>query len=84
MDELLLWGDPPDSDDLRVPTRGEIAAVLARRRGEWAIVARHDRAARAAAHVGRITAGREYGGGYEAEARRSGNEHRVYARKQSV
>lgn len=81
MDELPSWGNPPTVDDPRVPTRDEIAAALTRRRCEWAIVARHDRAARAAAHVGRITAGREYGGGYEAVARRIGNEHRVYARK---
>lgn len=77
---MLTWEDPPSGDSPAVPTRQEIAGELAVRFGRWAVVARHDRAARAAAHVERILDGREYGQGFEAVARRVGNEHRVYAR----
>jgi hypothetical protein len=76
----LTWQNPPDLDDPSVPTRTEIAAALASKPSRWAIVARHDRAVRAAGHVDRINSGREYGAGFEATARIIGNEHRVYAR----
>lgn len=77
----LSWETPPRGDDASVPSRDEIGAALAARRGQWAIVARHDRAARAAAHADRVNEGREYGGGFDAVVRRVGNEHRVYARR---
>lgn len=79
MTVTLTWDKPPLTDDPTVPTRIEIGAALVERRGEWAIVARHDRAARAATMVARILDGTEYGPGFRAVARRVGNEHRVYA-----
>ena len=77
----LSWENPPTIDDPTLPTREEIAEMLTQRRGTWAVVARHDRAARCAAHVVRIADGREYGDGFTAVARCVGNEHRVYAIK---
>jgi hypothetical protein len=77
----LSFEDPPGMDDASVPTREEIGAALTVKRGHWAIVARHDRAARAESHAERINAGREYGAGFDALVRRVGNEHRVYARR---
>jgi hypothetical protein len=77
----LTWEHPPFKDDPTVPTREQIGAALAERPGQYAIVARHDRAARAQAHVERIRSGREYGEGFQALPRRVGNEHRVYAAK---
>lgn len=75
----LTWENPPEFDDSTVPTKADIAKGLMRRRGKWAIVARVDRAARAATMVDRINTGREYGEGYAAMARQVGREHRVYA-----
>jgi hypothetical protein len=77
----LTFEEPPATDSPTLPTREEIRAALDARPGEWAVVSRHDRAARAAGHVERIMSGREYGAGYVALARRVGNEHRVYAQK---
>jgi hypothetical protein len=79
--ERLTWEEPPVYDDPTTLTRAEIGKTLDSRPGRWAIVARADRAARAAAMVERINSGREYGSGYDAIARQVGPEHRVYARK---
>jgi hypothetical protein len=79
MEIILTWEDPSAQDQPEVPTRPQIGALLAANPGQSAIVARHDRAARAVSHVERIVSGREYGDGYAAVARRVGNEHRVYA-----
>lgn len=76
----LTWDNPPDLDDPTVAAREDIAVSLQRRIGKWAIVAWCDRAARAASIVERVNDGREYGDGFEATARRVGNQHRVYAR----
>lgn len=76
----LPWEEPPANDSPDVPTANDIASSLARRPGKWAIVAFCDRAARATAMADRINSGREYGAGYDAVARRVGNQHRVYAR----
>lgn len=76
----LTWDTPPDDDDPSSPAREDVAASLRRRPEKWAIVAWCDRAARAASIVERIGDGREYGDGFEATARRVGNQHRVYAR----
>ena len=77
---VVEWENPPTGDDPYMPTREEIGKALTHSAGRWAVVARHDRAARAATHVERIENGREYGPGFAAVARRVGNEHRVYAR----
>jgi hypothetical protein len=76
----LTWETPPDHDDPVVPSRAEIAAALSKRVGRWAVVGRHDRAARAEAHAERINSGKEYGAGFVAVHRRVGPEHRVFAR----
>jgi len=76
----LTWEQPPEGHDPAVMSKAEIAMVLAMRPGEWAVVARHDRAARAEAHAARIVDGREYGAGFEARYVQVGSEHRVYAR----
>lgn len=76
----ITFDSPPEHDDPSTITRDEITAALSKRPGKWAIVARHDRAARATSHVERIQSGREYGAGFESVARIVGNEHRVYAR----
>lgn len=78
---MVSWEKPPAFDEPHVQTREEIAAELAGSPGEWAIVARHDRVARAQGQVERIESGREYGQGFAAVHRRVGNEHRVYAQK---
>lgn len=78
---MLTWENPPTTDDAYTLTRDDVAKMLMENAGRWAIVARHDRSARAAAHVKRIESGREYGDGFESVARRIGNEHRVYARR---
>lgn len=77
----LTFETPPTKDDPSTPTRDDVAAALTARTGEWAVVGRVDRAARAEAMAERITSGREYGPGFTALVRRVGNEHRVYARK---
>jgi hypothetical protein len=79
--DKLTFANPPSFDDPSVPTRDEIAAALTANAGQFAIVARHDRSARAATHAERIESGKEYGSGFEAVARQVGPEHRVYARK---
>lgn len=71
----------PQHNDPTVPSKAEVGAMLAEAPGQWAIVARHDRAERATSHRNRVRDGREYGEGFEAEARQIGSEHRVYARK---
>lgn len=78
---MVSWENPPRADEPHVQTREEIARELAGSPGRWAIVARHDRVARAESQVERIESGREYGAGFAALHRRVGNEHRVYARK---
>jgi hypothetical protein len=78
---MLTFETPPETDNPYALTRDDIAKLLLERPGNWAIVARHDRAARATAMVERVMLGREYGEGFEATARRVGNEHRVYARR---
>ncbi|MEU4220364.1 hypothetical protein [Actinoplanes sp. NPDC026623] len=75
----LTWERVPAQSDPTVPTKTQLAAALTARRGQSAIVARHDRVARAAAQVERINDGREFGTGFEAIARQIGSEHRVYA-----
>jgi hypothetical protein len=77
----LTFESLPAQSDPTVLTKTEIAAQLAQSWACYAIVARHDRYARAEAHAARINDGREYGPGYEAEVRQIGSEHRVYARK---
>lgn len=79
--QKLIFEAPPITDDPTVLTKAQIAQQLTERRGESAIVARHDRAQRAAKHVERIRSGAEYGEGFAALAYRVGNEHRVYACK---
>jgi hypothetical protein len=76
----LTFEDPPAEDDPTQPSKMEIAAELDSHPGKWAIVARCDREMRATAQMIRIATGKEYGSGFEAVARRVGNEHRVYAR----
>lgn len=76
----LTWEQPPEDHDPTVMSKNEIAAELAVRPGEWAVVARHDRAARAEAHAARIREGKEYGAGFEARYVQVSSEHRVYAR----
>lgn len=78
---MVSWEKPPRTHVTHVQTREEIGAELSGNVGQWAVVARHDRAARAETHVGRILSGREYGQGFEARYVQVGNEHRVYARK---
>lgn len=77
---MITFENPPAEDDPFTPSRDDVAKELIANRRRWAVVARHDRAARAATHVDRIADGREYGEPFEAVARRVGNEHRVYAR----
>ncbi len=77
----IEWAEVPAHDDDSTPTREAIAAGLAKRPGKWAIVGRHDRAARAETHSDRIESGREYGNGFESIVRRVGNQHLVYARR---
>ena len=78
---MVSWEKPPRADMPHVQTREQIGAELAANPREWAVVARHDRAARAETHAARIESGREYGQGFEARYVQVGNEHRVYARK---
>lgn len=77
---MLTFEEPPANTD-RVMSREDIAAELAARDGEWAVVARPDRMARAEALADRINSGREYGKGYAATIRKIGGEIRVYAQK---
>lgn len=76
---MLTFEDPPPNTDHTL-TREEIGRELASRPGEWAVVARPDRIARAEALIDRIVAGTEYGSGFEATIRKLGGEIRVYAR----
>jgi hypothetical protein len=75
----LTFERPPQSTD-HVMSRGDIAAELKSRPGEWAVVMRPDRMARAETTEARINDGREYGAGYQATVRKIGAEIRVYAR----
>jgi hypothetical protein len=75
----LTFEKPPMRDDPSVMTKAEIAAELTLAAGDFAIVARCDRAARAEAQVQRVNDGREYGPGFRAVYRQVGSEHRVYA-----
>lgn len=76
----VTFENPPARDIDTMPSRQEIAAALADRPGDWAIVARVDRMPRAIAMSDRIREGREYGAGYAAVVRKIGAEIRVYAR----
>lgn len=78
---MVSWEKPPARHDVTVPTREGIGKELDANPGQWALVARHDRAVRAEGQVARIESGREFGAGFQAVYRQVGNEHRVYARK---
>ncbi len=75
----FTWEPVPPHDDPTIPSKTEIATALKTRPGHSLIVARHDRAARAAAQAQRINEGRDFGPGFTAVARQIGSEHRVYA-----
>ena len=75
----LTWEPVPPESDPTVLSKAQIATELAQHPGRSAIVARHDRASRAAGHAERINDGREFGQGFRAEAKQIGSEHRVYA-----
>ena len=78
---LLTFEEPPVEDVDHVLTREDIARELNARPGQWAIVARPDRMARAETIIERIWSGREYGPGYAALVRKVGGEIRVYAQQ---
>lgn len=75
----LTWEPLPPESDPSVLSKDQIAAELTQHPGRSAIIARHDRAARAASHAERINDGREFGPGFQAKAMQIGSEHRVYA-----
>lgn len=77
----LEKANPPAHHSTYVPTREEIKKVLEANEGEFFIVGRHDRFARALTMEERINAGTEYGVGHEGKYVQVGREHRVYARK---
>lgn len=77
---MLTFEEPPANTD-RTLTREDIAAELTARRGQWAVVARPDRMARAEALAERINGGKEYGQGFAATIRKIGGEIRVYAQR---
>jgi hypothetical protein len=77
---MLTFEYPPPSTE-HVMTKEEIAAELTEQAGEWAVVARPDRWARATGMSERINDGREYGDGFAAVVVKVGAEIRVYARK---
>lgn len=60
--------------------REDIAYTLKANAKSWAIVARHDRMARAETMAKRIDNGQEYGDGFTATVVKVGSEIRVYAR----
>lgn len=78
---MLTFEDPPKNEDL-ITTRESIAEELRERPGDWAVVSRPDRVARAELTAARINDGREYGDGFEATVRAAGDRSdvRVYAR----
>jgi hypothetical protein len=78
---MLTFEKPPKNSDL-VMSREQIAAELRSRPGEWAVVNRPDRVARAESAAERISDGREFGDGFEACVRAAGDRSdvRVYAR----
>lgn len=78
---MLTFENPPKNEDL-ITTRESIAEELRARKGEWAVVSRPDRVARAELTAARINDGREYGDGFEATVRAAGDRSdvRVYAR----
>lgn len=69
---------PADHDPAK-PSTDDVAAALVANPGQYAIVARHDRAARAQSMADSINGGRYFGSGFTAEYRQVGSEHRVYA-----
>ena len=77
---VLTFENPPVG--LRILSREETAEELRARPGEWAVVSRPDRVARAETTAERINAGREYGEGFEARVVAAGDraDVRVYAR----
>jgi hypothetical protein len=83
MEELtmLTFENPPKNESL-VMTREQVAEELRERKGEWAVVSRPDRVARADGTAERINDGREFGDGFEAAVRAAGDRSdvRVYAR----
>lgn len=74
----ITWEAPPtQTPELAVgPSPAQILAALDSRPGEWAVVARPDRASRAERVRDRLDAD-----GYEAVVVKVGPEHRVYARR---
>ncbi len=78
---MLTFENPPADSDL-VMTREQVAEELRSRPGEWAVVSRPDRVARAESTAERIGDGREFGPGFEATVRAAGDRSdvRVYAR----
>lgn len=77
---MLTWEDPKPSTE-HVLTREDIVRELSARPGQWAVVARPDRMARAESLAERINGGREYGAGFGAVVRKYGAEIRVYAQR---
>ena len=75
----LQFEAPPEAD-IAAPTTTEIAEALAAHTGEWAVVYRADRLARAERHAESIRSGLLFGPGHEAAVRKVGAECRVYAR----
>lgn len=82
---MLTFEDPPSNRSL-VMSREDIARELQSRPGQWAVVNRPDRVARAESTAERINAGREFGDGFEATVRAAGDRSdvRVYARFRKV
>ncbi len=78
---MLTFEEPPNNADL-VMTREQVAAELRSRPGQWAVVSRPDRVARAETTAERIGDGRGFGPGFEATVRAAGDRSdvRVYAR----
>ena len=78
----LTFENPPSHESMRLLNREEISAALVAARGKWAVVSRPDRVDRAQKTADRITAGTEYGPGFEATVRSAGDraDVRVYAR----
>ena len=74
--------EPLPAPNAPAPTVAEIRSALIARPGEWAVVHRADRLARAEDHAARIISGAVFGPGFEAAARSIGSraDARVYAR----
>jgi hypothetical protein len=80
----MLTFEVPPATDIPAPSTSDIRTALTARPGDWAVVYRADRLARAQAFADAVNAGSKFGPDMRAVVRKVGPECRVYAMSTAV